>query len=322
MIKLSEEQQKIAEIFYPYSMEKFLNIQEKEKKFVYYTSAESALKIIQSKEFWMRKTSCMNDYTEVQHGLECLVVSYKDDGKGVGEQFRLAINSIFPGISQEIEKLFDGWEFSLSTNSFIACVSEHHRKEDVLGRLSMWRAYAGSSGVAIVMNNEALLQPSDALGAYSFPVAYFEKDQFKIQIEKLAQNISAHADFVKSLGRENVKGYIFQAFKTAVLCTKHPGFDEELEWRVVHTPDLNPSTRLIKAVETIGGVPQPIYKVPLVDIPEENLVGIEIPELIHHIIIGPTDYPAAMADAFKFALTEAGATDVDNKVVVSSIPLR
>jgi hypothetical protein len=43
-------------------------------RFVHYTSAEAALKIIESKRVWMRNTTCMADYREVQHGFEMLSV--------------------------------------------------------------------------------------------------------------------------------------------------------------------------------------------------------------------------------------------------------
>src|SRR5713101_8126431 len=41
-------------------------------RFVHYTSAEAALKIIKSKRLWMRNTTCMSDYSEVLHGFEIL----------------------------------------------------------------------------------------------------------------------------------------------------------------------------------------------------------------------------------------------------------
>src|SRR4051812_4792419 len=34
----------------------------------HYTSAEAALSIIKTKRIWMRNTTCMADYREVQHG--------------------------------------------------------------------------------------------------------------------------------------------------------------------------------------------------------------------------------------------------------------
>jgi hypothetical protein len=41
-------------------------------RFVHYTSAEAALKIIRTKRVWMRNTTCMADYREVQHGYDIL----------------------------------------------------------------------------------------------------------------------------------------------------------------------------------------------------------------------------------------------------------
>ena len=42
----------------------------KSKRFVHYTSADNALKIIRTKRLWMRNTTCMADYREVEHGYQ------------------------------------------------------------------------------------------------------------------------------------------------------------------------------------------------------------------------------------------------------------
>jgi hypothetical protein len=80
---MTPEQQtwiKLESIFTPHARAKrdaFYRIDEKEnaplpQKFVHYTSAEAALNIIKSKRIWMRNTTCMSDYREVQHGFEIL----------------------------------------------------------------------------------------------------------------------------------------------------------------------------------------------------------------------------------------------------------
>jgi len=107
-----------------------------------------------------------------------------------------------------------------------------------------------------------------------------------------------------------------------VVCTKHPGFAEEREWRVVYSPSMYPSNHLIRAIEVIQGVPQPVYKIPLKNIPEEGLVGAEIPELLDRIIIGPTQYRLAIWEAFMDLLRQAGVADPAKKIVLSNIPLR
>jgi hypothetical protein len=68
-------------------------------------------------------------------------------------------------------------------------------------------------------------------------------------------------------------------------------------------------------------VPQPIYKIPLKDIPEIGFFG-SIPSLINRVIIGPTEYPLALSEAFVQLLEEAGVQEAASKVCVSDIPLR
>jgi hypothetical protein len=107
-----------------------------------------------------------------------------------------------------------------------------------------------------------------------------------------------------------------------VLCTKHPGFIEEREWRVIHAPQFEKSTRLTVAIESIGGTPQRVFKIPLQNVPEDDLSGIEIPELIDRIVVGPTKFPNEIQDAFIHLLSAAGVQNAAAKVVISNLPLR
>ena len=62
----------LARIFRPHTTERRKNFFEQGKRFVHYTSAENAMRIIQSKTVWLRNARCMNDYMEVYHGYEQL----------------------------------------------------------------------------------------------------------------------------------------------------------------------------------------------------------------------------------------------------------
>ena len=95
-----------------------------------------------------------------------------------------------------------------------------------------------------------------------------------------------------------------------------------MEWRVVYSPSMEESQHLKKEIRVIRGIPQPIYKIPLKDIPDEGLIGIEIPALLDRIIIGPSQYPQVMYEAFCDLLSEAGVKEPREKVFVSYIPLR
>jgi Protein of unknown function (DUF2971) len=227
------------------------------------------------------------------------------------------------GLSTEIENLVNSWRGRLVFDTYLTCISEHRNKEDPFGRLSMWRGYGETTGVALVMNNSPFLTPSDALKACTSPVAYPDQKEFEKQFGRVVNNIESEIDFLRQKDRQLVKNYLFRMLVFAAVSTKHPGFEEEKEWRIVYFPRLEKSDYLVKDIQVIQGVPQPIYKIPLKDIPDEVLAGAKIPALINRIIIGPTKYPPqAIWEAFRDLLAEAGVENPDDRVVASEIPLR
>lgn len=319
-MQLTPEQERLNKIFFPYAYERQSCVLSGGIRFVHYTNADAAMNILRSKEVWMRKSSCMVDFLEVQHGLTCLYKTYNQSE--AGKVFKRALNDIYDGLVSDIEKLFNAWTPYFQTNTYLACVSEHNDSEDSFGRLSMWRAYSETTGVAFVMNSSPFFSPTQVLKAYTSPVAYLSDQEFEAEFEKIANNIFDEKDFLKKQDGQMIINLVFNALKFAVLCTKHPGFMEEKEWRVVYSPSMEKSEHLKKEIQVVKGVPQPVYKIPLRDIPDEGLTGIEIPSLIDRIIIGPSQYPQALQEAFCDLLYEAGVKDPQNTVVVSDIPLR
>ena len=202
------------------------------------------------------------------------------------------------------------------------CVSEHLPEEDRHGRLSMWRAYGGQTGVALVLNGGVMFRESHALGAYSSPVAYLTPDAFAADFARIAEAIAAEADYIRTLDRETIKSHAFNMLRFAVLCTKHPGFHEEREWRVVASPAMYPSELLSSSVEVVRGIPQTVLKVNLRNHPDQGLTGLALPELLNRIIIGPCEFPLVVLKAFHQLLTAAGVSEPESKIFVSDIPLR
>lgn len=289
-------------------------------RFVQYTSADAAMSIIQKSEIWLRNVRCMNDYREVEHGIYCLDRAFNDEI--VGAKFRSTLEAVFPTIIQEFEVLFYSWIPYLKSGTYIACVSEHPIEENTYGRLSMWRAYGGKQSVALVFNKEPFFAETDVFHAYARPVLYLDEEKFKAEFELLALRIENEKDFIRSLGKECVKGYLFDIFKTYALCVKHPGFWEEKEWRVFYTPDMNSSDYIKSSIESVNGVPQEIFKIPLDNMPEHNFNGAKIAEVIERIIIGPTEHQLVLMDTFQKLLKKAGCNNAFEKVHCSGIPLR
>ena len=306
--------------FFPFETRKRSEILKERRRFVYYTNAETAALILKNKEVWMRNTRTMNDFMEVEHGLRCLSNVYNAE---LGAKFKSLLDSVFAGISSEIEKLFNDWQPHIHRDTYITCLSEHFDHEDQNGRLSMWRAYGGKAGVAIVLNSEIFFSRDIyALGAFSSPVAYLNESRFASSFAETIQSISDNLEFVRSMERKDVIGKVFHMFRYAALCTKHPGFEEEKEWRVIASPSLHPDNMLEHAVESVHGTPQNILKIKLEDHPDKGVVGMKPIDLINRIIIGPCENPDVITEALINLMKNAGIEEASSKIFVSDIPLR
>ncbi|MCP5365534.1 MAG: DUF2971 domain-containing protein [Hyphomicrobiales bacterium] len=310
---------RLREIFMPHLHKKQKEVRASQSRFVHYTTADAAKKIIETQQAWLRNTKCMNDLSEISHGLQCLRNAYNSEE---GERLKSALDNLFCGFRKRIEDLFNGWMETIEWETYVISVSEHEASEDRWGRLSMWRAYGQGAGVALVLNNAAFLSHSEALEVYTYPVTYLNEEQYTKEISVLANNIFKYSSFLQGQGEDSICGYVFAAFQYAAQCIKHPGFKEEKEWRVIYCPKLRESKKVERVIESIKGVPQTIYKIPLNDIPEEGLIGLSIPDLIDRVIIGPTDYSWPIYEGFTHLLSKAGVEHPRRHVVISDIPLR
>ena len=88
------------------------------------------------------------------------------------------------------------------------------------------------------------------------------------------------------------------------------------------TPSLQPPLDLVRAVEVCRGEPQVIYKLPLAARPGNGGASTALAELLEALIIGPSDNPRAVRDAFVELLGEAGVADAAARVRISDIPVR
>lgn len=320
-------QKTLREVFYPYATKKIDSMRRNSTRFVHYTSAENALNIIDGNQVWLRNTNLMNDFREVQHGQRCVLDAWNDDK--VGGKLQKALNSLSAGLSERFIQRFVGYERTRSHETYMIAVSEHgneQNREDLYGRLSMWRAYGGSTNVAFVFKNDPFLSESDALNAYTSPVLYADSEGFKPHFLEVAKNFEDHTDMLRLAGEDLTSYLLLSAFHFAVLSTKHPGFAEEREWRVIYTPNFyltaSRASRLESKIVCLGGIPQRIYSLKLENVPEHGFLGATLPELLVEVIIGPTQFPWPIYDALVEKLMNANVEDADKKVKVSNIPLR
>lgn len=317
---VSSGKYRIREIFYPYTDQRSRELLATDvPRVAYYTTAETGFQILRNKEFWLRNTATMNDFLEVEHGFECLKKSYRSES---GELFQRSLEDIFPGAAARAVQRLDDWLPGIRQETFIACFSEHLSSEDSHGRLSMWRAYGGRAGIALILKPDIMFAENDGIGVFAMPVAYWTQEEFEAEYVRIAERINSNAQYVSSLGSASIENIVFNMLRSAVLCTKHPGFAEEREWRVIASPQMFPSPLLRASVEVVRGVPQTVQKVSLRDYNEIGLDALEPKRLIDRIIVGPCEYPSVIARALYQLLLECGVDDPASRIAVSDIPLR
>lgn len=321
----AQDEEKIDNIFFQHYGSQCARLKKESLKFVYYTTAEVALSIIKERKIWMRNASTMNDFSEVEYGLGCVREALASN---VGEDFFNSLNNLFPSLEgmpsfkDEFNQLFDNKEKEFTLDTFLTCFSEHLEDENENGRLSMWRAYGGKNGVALVFHAEPIFMLSKAFPVYPSPVAYLNKNQTKEELNKITQALKLESNFLKTLDRAYVMNKVFNTFRFASLCIKHPGFKEEREWRTIASPLLEPSNFLEEYIEIVRGVPQVVLKIKLEDNHDKGINGLALHQFLDKIIIGPTEFPMQLYRAFGKLLTDEGHSNIVQKIQLSKIPLR
>lgn len=313
----------IFDLFTPYAARKSherFPTKESRALFVHYTSAEAALSIIKDKRLWMRRTSCMTDYREVQYGFDMLNRLFDP----VVKPFLDELDKHIPGAGTQALQIFNRDWSQIRDHTYITSLSEHDEHENLHGRLSMWRAFGPSTvpRVALVFSLPWYTESIQHLRLIFSPVGYFTDEQVARQFQEMRENIRGNLTLLRSVDPRWVFGCAFAMLLTAVTCVKHQGFQEEREWRAIYQPTRWGTALMKPARKIVNGVPQIVYELPLDATVSDKIAELDLVRVLNRIIIGPTQYPLSVAEAFATALVDAGVPDPDKKVWASTIPIR
>jgi len=303
----------IDEVFFARSTEWKEKAEEDGGCLVHYTSAQAAVQIIKSKKFWLRNHSFMNDTSEVKHGIGLLEKALEKDGGG---NLKKSLDQIRKDFSVLVMNKLK--EYLNSPEVFIGCfcVPKSDWKES--GKLSMWRGYGGNCGVAFFLNLSAFTLEKSPFNLVTSPVEYLDVEGFSQRLGEISCSVDKNLKTLKGFPADRVANAAFGSLFALAVSTKHKGFREEEECRLLYFPKLFPSPVLEKMaeVEVIGAQPQLVYKVPL----SGELGGVPFNDLFGSLLIGPTSNPNEIKSTFEFLLKEAGVEEP--QVNLSNIPLR
>lgn len=314
------EKIEIQKLLFAYETEKRNKMLDDAKKnFIYYTNLETLHSILKNKEIWMRNVSCMNDYSEIRQGINLILrLLVRNDS-----DYLKKLLDVLNKITKEViwkdfleEILYKSSDFLLN-NTYITCFSEHNKDDDILGKLSMWRAYGRGNGGAIVMDKDIILKPPVVYKKLILsPVAYSTDKKFEEMFLRILGVLNEHIKEFQQMNPREFENIMRTIFVASIMSLKHPGFKEECEWRLIYQDSGAAMDESIKSdVQCINGIPQKIFKINM------SLIA---NKLIDHIIIGPTEYgyPAlqVLEDDLKVIFKESYCEK--RRIVFSGIPIR
>jgi hypothetical protein len=234
-----------------------------------------------------------------------------------GERYEKLVNSF--------DTYFRAYDELHVLDNYVFCLSLHDKHRDD-GKLSMWRGYgANGNGVAIVIDT-AKLEPNRASPLIFAEVKYGT-------IEKRLNWINARANqFAKLLRLANladeqlyIAAYAFiERIKRFALFTKHSGFEEEQEWRVLYNPERDTNkflTGFFSHSVTERGV-EPMLRFPVRHIPGLTEEDLSMTKIIDHILLGPTHNSYLASQSVKRMMENLKKPELAKRIRQSGIPYR
>jgi hypothetical protein len=264
----------------------------------------------------------MNDLEEVRFGMT------------VGANLFLGSSEVEPacGSKQRFDMLrstFNYWNNKFANEHlldlYVFCLSEHG-KEDTDGLLSMWRGYGGNGSGAAIVFDTAKIAAREESPLIIAKVHYGTADQ---RIDRLKQYVTQFAAILKTSNLPDDKlshasYYFFERLKQFSIFTKHQGFKEENEWRVVYLKNRDEAKAFDKMLSYALGSRglEPKLKMKIEAIPGLPETDTSLAQIVERIILGPSmSSPLARATILRM-LETLDLPELKNRVFSSTIPFR
>jgi hypothetical protein len=293
----------------------------------HYTDAAGLLGIVQKQRLWASNAAFLNDSTEVvyirdmlaevaqelraEYNVTATSREYAADAMaGTGRySVRERRTSSVIGILESGPSLW-----SANLDAYVSCFCS---KGDLL---SQWRGYPSSGGgYALGLRSESLRRGSGVLRR----VIYAKETQRLLLRDLLVPIVErvASVEYPADDGWGEAWDWLvdghFAAVATSViecsLCFKHPGFEEESEWRLVIVHERDPKRRPSDRPAEVRATPTGLL--PYVVRSLES-------DAVATVVVGPGSQPTLARDAAIQLLRGAGYTNAADMVTHSDIPLR
>jgi Protein of unknown function (DUF2971) len=288
----------------------------------HYTSIAVMEKIFRTNEIWFSNPLFMNDLQEMRFGLT-------EGARLFSDPELLKRAGTTEGRSAILQYSFSFY-FDRSTNdkaidTYVFCLSEHY-KEDNDGLLSMWRGYGEhGSGVALVFNPANLNDVPESpliVSKVSYGSDFSRRHGLKRILDRWA-DITANLN----LKDNHLYAAAYMAFyvvKYFAITSKHIGFMEEREWRIIYDQEQDKNSLLSHLlgyhIGNRGVEPKLKYKI-------EPIIGVStadtlLERLLERIILGPSISSPLAVKSVERMLEKIDRPEFKSLIRASGIPLR
>jgi len=223
---------------------------------------------------------------------------------------------------------FNEFDLEHALNVYVFCLSEHDPK-DTDGLLSMWRGY-GRNG-----NGAALIFQTDFLTVNERSPLLFFKVRYESEQERIAwiearfrECIDILKDHWHVISTDQQLGLVahqmFSLMEIYSLVSKHKGFSEEKEWRIIYLPKRDTAGVLKEGFDYVIGSRgiEPKLKFKIGPLPTETQGSWNFESILHQIILGPSLSSPLTANTIRRMLDVNNKPGFKQKLRPSGIPLR
>ncbi len=293
-------------------------------KLAHYCSIATLESILRGRQLWLSNPLYMNDLEEVRFGIN------------TGMRLALANESLRDALASKervtaftgaLELRYADFANEHAFNLYVACFSEID-DDDEDGRLSMWRAYgANGDGAALVLDVNPVSNPETefnglAIGRVHYGTRAQREDWLNQKVEEVANFVRQND--IPDAQLPLVAAALFERIKLMAIFSKHCGFEEEREWRLVYLHEHDQKKlyeRHLGYHLTPRGI-EPKLKLPIDGEVAWHQQPVDMKALVYRILLGPSVSNPLAKRAIERMLNVLGLGELQQKLSASSIPLR
>ncbi len=290
----------------------------------HYCSIGTLERILSGKELWLSNPLYMNDLEEVRFGV---MNGFESANKNAQLRNALQTDERRRVFFEALDEAYDKFSNEHVFDCYVTCFSQH-LPEDNDGKLSMWRAYgANGDGAALVFDINSISHPGTPvvgliLGKVQYGTGQQRSEWLDAKVEETARFMSDTSVETEQLPA--VAAALAERIKLIALFSKHSGFREELEWRLVYMPQLD-SAKVFRPLMGYSVGPrgvEPKLKLPLKGVLPGQEVEIVLSNIIDRLLLGPSVSDSLARRSVCRMLELLGLRELNSKVRGSTIPLR